>query len=81
MEDRASNTGRPPSCLLPKLKTLPGAGALFTADGAPVRGARSLPDGTLQARGLVDVAPGTRLVMTSFDGEKADVQVIKTLPL
>ncbi len=81
IEDRATNTGRLISSALPKLKTLPDADVLFTtSNGAPVRGTRSLPDGTLPMRGFVDVAPGTRLIMTTFDREKANAQVIKTLP-
>lgn len=82
VEEHVSNTGRPHTCKLPPIKTLPDADVLFsTEDGQPVRGVRSLTDGALPVQGLVDIAPGTLILVTSFDGEKADAQVIKTLPV
>ncbi len=81
IEDRASNTGRRHGCRLPRLKTLPDADVLFlTTNEEPIRGVRSLSDGTVPVRGLVGVAPDTPVLMTSFDGLRADAQVIRTLP-
>ncbi|MGH9340176.1 MAG: hypothetical protein ACRD1R_11470 [Acidobacteriota bacterium] len=80
VEDRVSKTGRLPGCRLPRLQTLANADVLFiTADGKPIRGVRSLPDGIIPLTGLVDIAPGTRILMTSSDGSKAEAQVIQTL--
>lgn len=82
VKDHASNTGRPHTCNLPPIKTLPNADVRFsTEDGQPIRGARSLANGVVPICGLVDVAPGTRVVMTSFDGIRAEARVINTLPI
>ncbi|MDA2929860.1 alkaline phosphatase D family protein [Acidobacteria bacterium AH-259-O06] len=82
VQERASNTGRPISCSLPPIKTLPNAGVhLSTINGRPIRGVRSLDNGVVPLRGLIDVAPGTPILITSFDGTKTDTQLIKTLPL
>ena len=69
VETRAVDTGRPPTCKLPELKTTPDADVRFaTLEGRPVRGARSLADGSVPVIGLVDIQPGTRIVMTATDG-------------
>lgn len=87
VEDRASGTGRPHTCLLPPIKTLPKADVLFsTIDGRPIRGTRSLADGSVALKGLVeidgkDIAPGTRVRMTAFDGKNIDTQIIETKPV
>ena len=79
VKEQASNTGRQHTCKLPPIKTLSNADVRFsTEDGRPVRGAKSLGNGTVPVSGLIDVPPGTRIIMTSFDGEKSDAQVIKT---
>lgn len=79
VEDRASNTGRPITCELPPLKTLPNADVNFAAlDGRPIRGARSLADGTVPVRGLIDIAPGSTVLVTGSDGIMADAQIIRT---
>jgi hypothetical protein len=78
----ASTTGRPHSCGLPEVKTLPNAEVRLTMlDGRPVRGARSRADGTVPVAGLVDVEPGTKLLVTAFDGERAETLVVETQPL
>jgi hypothetical protein len=81
--DRAASTmGRPPSCSLPKLKTLRDADVTFqTMDGRPIRGARSLPSGAVPVKTLIDIAPGTKILMAATDGRKADSRVVTTLPL
>lgn len=79
-DDKASNTGRTHSCRLPRLTTLPDAEILFITDqGVPIRGARSLPDGTVPVRGFADVPPGALILMTAFDGENTDSRAFKTL--
>ena len=75
-------TGRPITCLLPKIKVIPLADVRFQLlDGQPLRGIRSNSDGTLPIKGLVDVAAGESIVMTTVKGDQAFAQVIKTLPL
>lgn len=81
VDDRASNTGRPPSCSLPKFKVAPNADVVFTAiDGSPLRATRSAADGSVRLPGLIDVAPRTRVIAIAYDGEKATAQVVETLP-
>ena len=75
-----SQTGRPISCRLPDIKTLPNADVSFAAmDGRPIMGTRSLPDGKLPVHGLIDIEPGAQVIMTSFDNDKAEAKVIQTL--
>ena len=51
--ERASETGRVPSCSLPPTKLLPDAEVLVTAmDGRPLRGGRTLSNGQLAIRGV-----------------------------
>jgi hypothetical protein len=81
--ERFSQTGRPISCRLPKVKTLPGAQVTLRRadDGSPLLGTVSLENGALNLKGLIDVEPGARVVLTAQSGSKADAQVIETLPL
>ena len=79
LEELASQSGRPPSCRLPEIKTLPDADVRFVhTDGRPVRGTRSRSDGSIALRGLSDVRPGTRLIVTAFDGKQSSSQTIVT---
>jgi hypothetical protein len=86
-EDRASRTGRPHTCLLPPVRTLPDADVLFsTVDGRPIRGTRSLADGTVPLKGLVeidgkDIQPGTLVRMTAFNDTSIDARMITTKPV
>jgi hypothetical protein len=80
LEETASQTGRSLTCKLPGIKTLPNADVRFVrTDGRPVRGTRSLADGSVSLKGLPDVEPGTRLIVTAFDGEKSASQTIVTV--
>lgn len=87
VEDRASGTGHPHTALLPPIKTLPNADVLFsTADGRPIRGTRSLADGSVPLKGLVeidgkDIEPATQVRMTAFDGKNLDARIIETRPV
>jgi PhoD-like phosphatase len=75
----ASQTGRRPSSQLPNVRTLPNASVhLATTLGEPVRGTRSLPDGAVILPALIDVVPGTQLILTAFDGSKTDSQLLHT---
>lgn len=75
----AGETGRRPVSALPPVTTLPNADVLLVRpDGRPVRGARSLDDGTLPLDALIDVEPGTTVVVTAFDGGKTSSQLVTT---
>ena len=75
----ASETGRLPASLLPEVRTLARADVAFRReDGTPVQATRSMPDGSVTLGGFSTVAPGTRLIMTAYDGTRVDSQVIVT---
>ena len=81
VEDSASNTGRPQTCRLPRIETLPNARVHFTTEtGRPIRGVRSLADGTVPVSGLIDVPPQSRVIMTAVAGEQSEARVLMTLP-
>ncbi len=79
VDARASSTGRRLGCTLPTLRTIPDADVLFsTPDGRPIRGARSLADGRVPVKGLVDVAAGAKILMTAHKGDEAAVRFVET---
>lgn len=53
----------------------------MTIDGHPVRGARSDSQGVPKVKGLVDVQPGTKILVTAFDGKETDSQVLTTVSI
>ncbi len=77
LNEVASNSGRLPTSTLPPIKTLPNADVRFVhTDGRPIRGTRSLADGTVPLKGLPDIQPGTQLIVTAFDGDHSASQTI-----
>ncbi len=79
VQEVAARTGRPPTCSLPAVKLLPAADVLLTRlDGRPLRGARTLADGTLPVRGLVGVAPGESILATARSGGEVAAELIVT---
>ncbi|MCR9202697.1 MAG: alkaline phosphatase D family protein [Planctomycetaceae bacterium] len=79
LQTTASQTGRPVDSRVPALKTLPDADVHFsTVDGEPIRGTRSLGDGSVPLSGLIDVPSGSRVLMVAFDGQQTDAQVVTT---
>lgn len=77
--ERAAATGRPPTCSLPAVKLLPEADVLLTTlDGRPIRGARTLADGSLAVPGLPDIEPGTTILATAQVGERVTAKRIVT---
>ena len=77
LAESASDSGRLLTCTLPPIKTLPNADVRFVhTDGRPIRGTRSLADGTVLLKGLPDIKTGAQLIVTAFDGEKSESQTI-----
>ena len=81
VDDTASNTGRKISCRLPEVRTLSNADVFIATElGRPIRGVRSLANGRLPLTGLIDVEPGTGVVVTATNGEETTAQRVETLP-
>jgi hypothetical protein len=79
IETDVSKTGRPLLSKLPEFTTLPSADVRFmTITGHPLRGARTNSRGVPKVEGLVGVEPGTKILVTAFDGQKTDSQVLRT---
>jgi len=77
---RASATGRTPDSLLPDVKLAGDAEVRVTrVDGRPVRGVRTMANGSLAVRGLVGVPAGETVLLTAFDGERAESKVVRTV--
>jgi hypothetical protein len=75
----ASKTGRATGSALPAITTLADADVFVThVDGRPIRGTRSLDDGSLPRMGLVDVAPGTEVIVTATGGGDTESQLART---
>jgi hypothetical protein len=67
---------------LPEIKTLSSADVHFSRlDGRPIRGSRSNDDGSLTLATLVDIEPGSQIVMVTVGGGQVDAQLLTTLPL
>ena len=80
LAEKASESGRPVTCQLPEIKTLANADVRFVqTDGRPIRGVRSLNDGSIPIKGLTDVEPGTKIIVTAFDGETSESQTIEVI--
>ena len=80
VQEPASLTGRQRTCSLPRVKLLPDADVLLARlDGRPLRGARTLSDGTLAVRGLVDVDPGETILIMAKSGRKVIARQVTTI--
>ena len=79
-ETTASDTGRKHSSHLPEIKTLPNADVRVVAtSGAPIRGTRSNADGAVPKTSLADVAKGTKVIVTAFDGSRSHSSIVTTM--
>jgi hypothetical protein len=79
LETLASRTGREPSATLPPIKTLADADVRFTTlDGQPIRGSRSLSDGTVPVSGLVDTPAVQQVMMIAYNGTQSESRLITT---
>ena len=80
VDAKNSETGRKIASRLPEIKTLPNADVRFVqTDGQPIRGTRTLADGMVPVAGLVNVDPGTKVIVTAFDGKESKSQVVTTI--
>jgi hypothetical protein len=79
-EIKRASTGRPVTSMLPELKTLPSAHVHFTTlDGQPIRGSLSGADGSLSIAGLVDIEPGSQIIMVAVADDQLDARLVTTL--
>jgi hypothetical protein len=78
-EIKRASTGRPVTSMLPELKTLPSAHVHFTTlDGQPIRGSLSGADGSISIAGLVDIEPGSRIIMVAVADDQLDARLVIT---
>ena len=70
-DDRGMKREKPLHDLRPKRST--------RSAGRPIRGARSLSDGEVSVSGLVDIEPGTKVIVTAYDGKNTVSRLITTV--
>ena len=76
----ASQTGRPVSCRLPSVDLMPDSDVYFyTLTGEPILATRNFGNRTLQLKGLIDIDPGTPILMVNVKGTQSTSKVIKTI--
>jgi hypothetical protein len=81
LDRTATQTGRKPASKLPEVKVMADADVrISTEDGRPIKGTRSASDGKLRLASLIDVASGTRVVVTATKGDKAEARMVTTVP-
>ena len=79
LDTNAAATGRRPVSQLADVQTLANADVrISSVNGRPIRGTRSGTDGQINAVRLVDIEPGTKVIVTAFDGDKSRSQVLVT---
>lgn len=79
LQTTASYTGRVPSSRLPAIKTLPDAEVqILDLEGRPIRGTRTLSDGTVPVSGLIDVPPGETVLVVAHRGDQTDASQVTT---
>lgn len=77
-----SDTGRAISSRIPRITTLKNADVRFDSlDGNPIRATRSDDRGEVAVPGLVDIPPGTKLILTAHNGQEVDSQFIQSQPV
>ena len=73
----ASSTGRLPSSKVPRFKAFPNAAIHYrTLDGRAIRGTQSGPTGVVPEMSLIDITPGTKVLVTATHGEKAEAKIL-----
>lgn len=77
-ETTASRTGRTPTAKIPAIRVLPNADIHFyRTNGQPIRGTRSNDQGEIAITGLIDIPPGTKVIVNAFDGTRSESKVIQ----
>ena len=78
LETTSSRTGRTPTAKIPSIRVLPNADVHFyRTNGSAIRGTRSNDQGEIAITGLIDVLPGTKVIVNAFDGTQSESQVIQ----
>lgn len=76
----ASKTGRIATSKLPPVRTIPNADVqVLDFDGRPIRGTRTLRDGTVPIDGLIDIEPGRNLLVVAHTDELTDTTIVRTV--
>ena len=80
LETVSSTTGREITSRLPAVQTLPNADVRWSnLNGQAIRATRSDANGNVHVAGLVDISPGTDLIMVTFDGTNTESKIVRTL--
>ena len=80
LETSVASTGRPPVSQLVNVQTLANADVrISSVNGRPIRGIRSDSNGRVTAVRFADVAIGTRVILTAYDGVRSRSQVLVTV--
>lgn len=78
LETSASRPGRTPTAKIPTIRVLPNADVHFYQTiGRPIRGTRSNDQGEIAITGLIDIPPGTKVIVNAFDGTRSESKVIQ----
>ena len=78
LDTASSRTGRTPTATIPSIRVLPNADVHFyRTDGSAIRGTRSNGQGEIAITGLIDIPPGTRVIVNAFDGTQSESKVIQ----
>ena len=79
LTNQIRQTGRLPSSQIPGFMTLPNADVFVsTINGQPLRGTRSDGSGNVASTALVDVTPGSRVIVNTVAGNETRSQIIET---
>ena len=78
LDTTSSRTGRTPTAKIPSIRVLPDADVHFyRTDGSAIRGTRSNSQGKIDITGLIDISPGTKVIVNAFDGFRSESKVIQ----
>lgn len=79
LREKTEQTGRQVASKLAPFKTLANADVRFeTTEGRTLRATRSGANGDVQISGFTDVEPGTKVIVTSHDGEAVESKIMVT---
>ena len=82
IDAKASEIGKTPSVKISPDTTLANADLLFLKEGGvPIRGSRSLSDGTVPVKTLIGVEPGDNIVVVAMRGDESQAQTLVARPI